>query len=765
MEHWKAQLINRPPPIPVFPFAKHGFRNPDAPPSFHLYKLPVAASLSLNARFLCQNNDCSQVHFGLAALQLLLVQLTGTDDFVIGLGRVLGAKRNIMPVRFESNAGSTSQQLLEQTVGAMQDSKIYLYEPVEVLLAELGVSRQTALHRVTFSWLLSGLAADGTMDMYFHHTQDLVLLMQEDDARNLVVFVALDQTTYDEEFAKVVAELYVRAMERMVSNSDTSIVDVDLFDPEERQFNMALGTGPVVESSFHSVLHSLQEVALSMPDHVAAKDEHGDELTYNQLVRHAVVMSSDLKSHGIVRGTPVCVIGPPTVDLLCSIIAIWCAGGIYVPLDHQSSLEDNLAIAEHCETEFCVVSRPELIQYAHHLGLGTTLYCAEMAFDIELQNIEEYAPSDLAAALHALTSDGTPKLVLLTYENLKTLAVSCRHYFDEENQVILQSSRWTSNLALFQILFALTTGGTLVLAPELDDADVSKVMVKERITVTVATPSEYCAWFQQPLNQLRDCSDWKFAFSSEEDMSSNMVRNFAALKISNLELINMYGATETSIVCCMGFVDYKEYAADTEGKLIPAGQTLPNYRIWIADSLGRALPPGWTGDIWVTGSGAIGGYSGSEVDDHRMQVDPGTGATCFQTGDRGFLNDEGVLFVVSRRLDESVALVGGDYVELGDISRAIIDDSKGRVAKAVVFLSKGSEQDEPQVQAFILMSKGANAESQRYLQSMLRSLDLPTYMRPTRAVLLETMPRTASGRINRGALRDMVVPEDEVVKV
>ena len=248
-------------------------------------------------------------------------------------------------------------------------------------------------------------------------------------------------------------------------------------------------------------------------------------------------------------------------------------------------------------------------------------------------------------------------------------------------------------------------------------------------------------------------------------MSSKVDRNFAELGSSSLELANMYGVTETSVVCCLGFVGYKEYAADTKGKLIPVGKALPNYQIWVGDSLGRAHPPGWTGDIYVTGSGAIGGYSGSEVDNHRILIHPDTGGSNFWTGDWGFLNEEGVLFVVSRRLDESIKYTGFHFVQLGEVSRAIIDKSMGKVAEAVFALVTERRRYGLQVQAFIVMSDAANAESRQYLLSLFWSLNIRAYMRPTRAVILESMPRTAGGMINHHASRDMRAPEKEVVKV
>jgi acyl-CoA synthetase (AMP-forming)/AMP-acid ligase II len=137
------------------------------------------------------------------------------------------------------------------------------------------------------------------------------------------------------------------------------------------------------------------------------------------------------------------------------------------------------------------------------------------------------------------------------------------------------------------------------------------------------------------------CEPWQFVFCTGENISSAILRGFAALGNSNLQLVSLYGTTETSFACYMGLVDYKEYLADKEGKLMPAGSVLPDYRLWIGDYMGQAIPLAWTGEIWVSGPGVSGDYFGVDnVDDHWFQTSE-IGASCFRTGDLGFLNDNG----------------------------------------------------------------------------------------------------------------------------
>jgi hypothetical protein len=89
--------------------------------------------------------------------------------------------------------------------------------------------------------------------------------------------------------------------------------------------------------------------------------------------------------------------------------------------------------------------------------------------------------------------------------------------------------------------------------------------------------------------------------------------------------------------------------------------------------------------------------------------------------------------VVYRHLDESVAQIHGFHVELADISRTIVDQANSRVAEAVAVFKSGNEQDEPHVQASVVINEAPNSKSRRHLQPLLLGLNL-TYMLPTHAL-------------------------------
>jgi acyl-CoA synthetase (AMP-forming)/AMP-acid ligase II len=235
---------------------------------------------------------------------------------------------------------------------------------------------------------------------------------------------------------------------------------------------MALGAGLEIEGPFESMLQTLSNVMKQDPEHIAVKDLHGGQISYGGLMDRAIAISSELKSHGgVVQGTPVCVLGPPNIEFLCSTIGIWFTGGIYVPLDHQTS-DKKAIIVQNCNAYVCIFSQADLVDRALQFDVGTVFDCADMALDEGHNNVDAPVSEDVAVAFHVAASNKDTKGIILTHRNAMSLAKAMNYYFEGEQPVVLQHSNWTCSLSLFQILFALTSGGTIVLSRATDSTDV-----------------------------------------------------------------------------------------------------------------------------------------------------------------------------------------------------------------------------------------------------------------------------------------------------
>jgi hypothetical protein len=99
----------------MLPFATRGYRDPDAIQTFHHYELEVPAGLMMNMRIACVKKTHSEMHIGLVALQILLAHLTGAEDIVIGIGRTIGNRSEIMLLRLKASPESSFEQALGST--------------------------------------------------------------------------------------------------------------------------------------------------------------------------------------------------------------------------------------------------------------------------------------------------------------------------------------------------------------------------------------------------------------------------------------------------------------------------------------------------------------------------------------------------------------------------------------------------------------------------------------------------------------------------
>jgi hypothetical protein len=112
---WQAQLKIRPSSMLMLPFATRGYRDPDAIQTFHHYELEVPAGLMMNMRIACVKKTHSEMHIGLVALQILLAHLTGAEDIVIGIGRTIGNRSEIVLLRLKASPESSFEQALGST--------------------------------------------------------------------------------------------------------------------------------------------------------------------------------------------------------------------------------------------------------------------------------------------------------------------------------------------------------------------------------------------------------------------------------------------------------------------------------------------------------------------------------------------------------------------------------------------------------------------------------------------------------------------------
>jgi natural product biosynthesis luciferase-like monooxygenase protein len=266
------------------------------------------------------------------------------------------------------------------------------------------------------------------------------------------------------------------------------------------------------------------------------------------------------------------------------------------------------------------------------------------------------------------------------------------------------------------------------------------------VTHVQCTPSQARIWLADP--ETRDAlSTLQVLLVGGEALPSTLARDLRA--VVRGRLINMYGPTETTVWS----TTYEPSAADEPGAT-PIGKPIANTRVYVLDPAGELVPPGWAGELYIGGAGVARGYfARPDLTADRFVADPftaGSGSRMYRTGDLVRYRDDGVLEYLGR-LDHQVK-IRGHRIELDEIEARLTAHPHVR---ASVVVARGETSGEARLVGYVA-APGVRGEGDRValetaLKRALRT-ELPEVMVPGQIVVLDELPTTPNGKIDRQAL-------------
>lgn len=523
----------------------------------------------------------------------------------------------------------------------------------------------------------------------------------------------------------------------------------------------------------------MDAISQKYPSRVSLKDGLGNVLTYEQMSRKVACMSNALfkcKSNIYEGSTRVAVFQVPSVDWICSMLAIMRVGAIYVPLDLRSGLSRLAAIVKECKPSVILVHSKTIDQVP---GLDVHVTTTTVIDVDSLPQSSSYVAdvpiwansSSHAIILYTSGSTGVPKGIALSHYALQNQMEGCisRWGFDEE--IVLQQSAYSFDLSVFQIYLSLLTGGTMYCVPREARGDASaiiKIITEERITTTCGVPSELLTWLRFGSKELLHRSQYRMMVSGGEPFSTTLAQELRALGKADLRTVNLYGPAEATISSSTIEVLYHD---DTEvlQRPAPAGYTMPNYAVYILDEKLDPVPAGVPGQIAIAGSISSGYVDNSALNEDCFVPNPFAssgwkekGWTIMHlSGDKGRLRaSDGALIFEGRLAGDTQVKLRGIRIELQEVESVIVAAAKGAVASAVASV-RGEDMAESIV-AHVVVSRTRHSslaysyeQQESFLQQLIQDLPLPQYMRPTVLVPLDAMPLTVSGKIDRRAINEL----------
>jgi amino acid adenylation domain-containing protein len=507
-------------------------------------------------------------------------------------------------------------------------------------------------------------------------------------------------------------------------------------------------------------LHQLIEQQVKCtPDRVALVFEQ-HRLTYRELDRRANRLAQQLKSLGAGPEALVGLFVERSLEMVLAILGVLKAGAAYVPMD-TAYPQERLAFMLRDADVKLLLTQASLLE---KLPAGAAQIVRIDEFDWngpqpEAQREVGVRPENLAYLIYTSGSTGRPKGVCIEHRNIVTYVSGVVERLQlEPGMNHATVSTIAADLGNTVIFPALATGGCLhVISQERAESHalLSEYFGRERIDVLKIVPSHLAA-LQSGRNPEQVMPRSRLILGGEASRLDWIARLRALAP--QCEIYNHYGPTETTVGVLTYHVDGP--LPSTQSRTLPLGRALPNSSIHLLDAQGRPVPLGEKGELYIGGRGVARGYLNRPELTAEKFV-----AGLYRTGDLArYLPDGNIEFC--GRIDHQVKL-HGYRVELGEIEAALREQDE--VQDAVVLLREDSSGDK-QLVAYVAAQLANAATLREYLQRRL-----PEYMVPSAFVLMEKLPLTANGKIDRQALaalsfespkpaRDFVAPRTPTEK-
>jgi len=526
--------------------------------------------------------------------------------------------------------------------------------------------------------------------------------------------------------------------------------------------------GPIVELLWpETISHRMEQIFDTKGDLPAMIDGSGISLSYQDLRVRSNIIAANLSRIGVKVGSRIAALLEPGVDWIASLLAILKLGAIYVPLDIRSPNSRLLTVINDCQAKF-ILAHPATLKQAQMLRQHNAQVIDVCSFKSNQNStVKTAAKADSHGFLfYTSGTTGIPKGVKLKHAGIiNQIEDSSKALKVGPGSRILQQSAFTFDLSLWQTFLSLTTGSCLVVASSAvrsDPTAIVDLVVSQKVTHTLATPSEYMWWFQNAAsNDLRDSVYWTTIVAAGEVFLPSLTQAFRALRKHDLKIWNAYGPTETSIVSNMTAVDCIE---DSES--VPIGRAIQNMASYIVDEALNVLPIGYPGEHVLAGIGISDGYlNNEEQTELRFLPDTITSSDftsrgwkkMYRTGDRGRMYSDGTVTIEGRIAGDTQVKIRGQRIELQDIEQNLIRTAQGKLTEAVV-----SVRGQPAsfLVAHVTFTKGKQPRDEKsYFQELLFQIPVPQYMKPSLIVSIERLPVTKHFKLDRPAISLLSLPE------
>jgi amino acid adenylation domain-containing protein len=725
-----------------------------------------------------------------AAWAIVAARTSGRDDVVFGTvlsiarhedagaGRALGMAVNTLPLRVRLQ-GLDARELVANVDRELDELRRFRSTPLTMAQRCSGVSgaaplftallnyRRSAPGLLVESDVESGISVRARGEAWTNYPIALIV----DDLGEAFTFIAQTDPRIDPDRILAYFHSAVCALtEALAEDMSTPALSLAVLPEDERRRVIEAFNATRTDYPRPSTIHRLFEEQVERTPNALAVQDDERALTYREINAKANRLARYLRSKGVGAQALVAICVERGVELVVGLLGIMKAGAAYVPLDPSYPFERLAYMIEDAAPPVLLTqsSLRDGLQGCTAQILALDEHIDEIAAQDadNLHTNEALSQHQLAYVIYTSGSTGKPKGVMVEHGAVVNFLLSMqREPGLAASDCLLAVTTISFDIAALELYLPLVAGAKVVLASRaaaLDARQLIALMERFEVTVLQATPA---TWQMLIGSQWRGRSNLKALCGGEAlttELSAQLVRRVGALW-------NLYGPTETTIWSSARQIVEADQSAPAE----PVGGPIANTQIYLLNGCREPVPIGVAGEIYIGGAGVARGYRNrQDLTAERFVVDPFSSepqARMYKTGDLGRWRADGTIEYLGR--NDYQVKIRGFRIELGEIEAQLARHEHIKEAAVV------AREDAPggkRLVAYIVPREshdGASDLGAEDLRIHLRA-SLPDYMVPSAFVILDRMPLTLNGKLDRRALplpnddayasREYVPPHGEV---
>ncbi|MFZ5918976.1 MAG: amino acid adenylation domain-containing protein [Chloroflexota bacterium] len=560
--------------------------------------------------------------------------------------------------------------------------------------------------------------------------------------RELLLKIVYDDHRFEREVVGRMLRHLGVLLEGMVAHQHARLAELPLLTDDERQQVLVAWNQTQADYAYEMCVHELFEAVAAREPEAAAVVFGDESLTYAELNRRANRLAHYLQRLGVRPETLVGICTERSIEMIVGILGVLKAGGAYVPLDPAYPTE---RLAFMLEDAGVLI----LLTQQHLMAKLPTDKMQKICLDTDWNTMagetrnnpkSEVTGNNLAYVIYTSGSTGKPKGVQIQHNGLLNLV-----HWHQKAFSVSQTDRATQiagpgfDASVWELWPYLTLGASIHIPDEGTRAsplELQKWLVENAITIS---------FLPTPLAESILALEWPDNVALRVLLTGGDKLNYHPLPTIPFELVNNYGPTEDTVVTTSGVVPAKTRCETAPG----IGRPIANTRVYLLDSNLQPAPVGVPAELHIGGVGVGRGYlNRPELTAGRFIPDPfgdDPGARLYKSGDLARYRADGEIEFLGR-MDHQVK-VRGFRIELGEIEAVL--HQVASVREAAVLARQDAPGDKRLV-AYLVLAEG-HAGVVDDLRAHIQK-KLPQYMVPSAFVILERMPLTPSGKLDRRAL-------------